>query len=435
MSEYQENEKYSYNVEPPTQPYHAYSPYNGYYAQQNAAQAMEKEHKKFKKTMYRLMAGMCVLALIVGVAGGGVAGYLLADRGGQTLATTGAAMENPTETPSATTTVPPKFLASVSDGDARPVQEIYANNVDAVVSIYVETTVNSGYYYYGQAQSYTQEGAGSGVIISPDGYIATNNHVIAGADKIRVCLQDGTEYEAVLVGTDDDTDVALIKIDAQNLTAATVGDSDTLYVGDQAIVIGNPLGRLSGTLTVGYVSALNRPLEMDSTTGQTMNVIQIDAAVNPGNSGGALFNAKGELVGIIFAKTADTDVEGLGYAIPINHALDVINDLVEFGYVKGRPALGISVVAISTPMEAMMYRVNYLGVYIANSTNADADFRSGDLIVSVDDTEIGDYASLASAISSLKIGDTATVVVMRGGEKITLSVPVVENVPTDAAAE
>jgi len=432
--------RYEQTYEPPRYQYQSYNPYA-------AQRDTEKEMRSFKKKMYGLLAGFCALALVVGVVGGGLGGYFMANRGNTVQTTVAAPSDNQSmfENPPATTQAPqtsaiqapqrgeydaPSYLTVPADTEAKPVQQIYAENVDSVVSIYVETTVtNNGYYYYGQEQSYTQKGAGSGVIITNDGFIATNNHVIEGADKIRVALQDGREFEAVLVGTDSETDVALIKIEADDLKAAAVGDSDTLAVGDQAIVIGNPLGRLSGTLTVGYVSALNRELLMDSRTGQTMNVIQTDAAVNPGNSGGALFNAKGELVGIIFAKTSDTDVEGLGYAIPINKAVKIIDDLVEHGYVTGRPALGIQVITISDQMTAMMYRVNYLGVYVSTSTNPENGLQSGDLIVSVNGAEIGDYASLATAIKAMSVGDTATVEVMRNGEKITLNVPVIENVP------
>jgi len=432
-----------------------YASYNTYKQPGSSTETSDTgtEMKKFKKTMYRLLAGICVLALVIGIVGGGVAGYTIAGGfspknevstsagtttggpnmqaplPGTTAATSDAAAAKPS--------IPdekPNFVMTPVDNDALPVQEIYASSVDSVVSIFVETTVNSGYYYYGQEQSFTRESSGSGVIISEDGYIATNNHVIENASKIRVCLQDGREFEAVLVGTDSDTDVALIKIEADNLSAAPIGDSDSVVVGDQAFVIGNPLGKLSGSLAVGYVSALNRPLTIDSVSGKTLNVIQTDAAVNPGNSGGALFNAKGELVGIVFAKTSDTDVEGLGYAIPINKAIAVINDLVDYGYVKGRPAFGISVVTVTSAYEAMMYRVNYLGVYIA-SANPQSGFQSGDLIVSVNGTEIGDYLSLATAISQMQVGDTATVEIMRNNEKMTLEVPVIESVPTAVSSE
>ncbi len=425
--------------------YHdSYAYNNGHYGAMRDT-ISRRELKKFKRSMYSLMAVLCVFVLVLGVAGGGIAGYALGG-GFKDSATQQQSPSkplfpqlggdqdsndkfndnsdnNPNSNPSLNK---PNLVTSTTDAGAMSVQDIYATYSNAVVSIYVETTVNSGYYYYGQQQTYTQESAGSGVIISADGYIATNNHVIEGATKIRVCLQNGEEYVATVIGADEETDVALIKIDAKNLVSTPIGDSDDLRVGDRVCVIGNPLGKLSGTLTVGYVSALRRELTIDESTGVTMSVIQTDAAVNPGNSGGALLNESGELVGIIFAKTANTNVEGLGYAIPINETMKVINDLIDFGYVRGRPAFGIEVISITSPTYAMMYRVNYLGVYVSKSTNPDNGFESGDLIVTIDGEEIGDYGSLVSAIKKLSVGDTAEVEVMRNGEKKTLKVPVIE---------
>ncbi len=412
----------------------------------------QREMRNFKKSIYRLVAGVCVLALVLGIAGGGLLGYamgggfqsavkdtsgttkpLFPQFGGNSGANGDANIgQNSTNNGSSNANLnsssssKPIFVTSTANGQAMSVSDIYETYSDAVVSIYVETTVNSGYSYYGQQQTFTQQSAGSGVIISSDGYIATNHHVVDEATKIRVCLQNGTEYEATAIGSDEESDVALIKVDATNLVSIPIGNSDSLRVGDRACVIGNPLGKLSGTLTVGYISALNRKLTVDSSTGVTMNVIQTDAAVNPGNSGGALINEYGELVGIIFAKTSNTYVEGLGYAIPINEAISVINDLVEVGYVRGRPALGIDIVVISSPTYAMMYRVNYLGVYVSASKNPENGLVAGDLIVSIGGEEVGDYSTFVSAIKKLTVGDTVDVEVMRGSEMLKLKVPVIE---------
>ena len=297
--------------------------------------------------------------------------------------------------------------------------DVYELVSPSVVSILTEYQTSTGYYQ----QSSTSSGAGSGVIISADGYIVTNNHVIEKATKITVALADNTEYEAVLVGTDDVTDVALLKIDAQNLSYAVIGDSSELRIGDTANVIGNPLGRLSGTLTVGVVSGLDRAITMSD--GTTMNLIQMDAAVNPGNSGGGVFNSQGDLIGITVAKTSATEVEGIGFAIPINDVLPILDELMEHGYVTGRPALGITVLEISDQFTAMMYRVNYLGVYVTGVI-ADNGLEVGDYIVSVDGAKISSTADINAVLQKHVAGDQIDVVVYRNNGETTVSVTLVE---------
>jgi serine protease Do len=225
-------------------------------------------------------------------------------------------------------------LNNTSNGTSLSVSEIAAKAQNSVVEIKTEA-IQTGNFM----RQYVSEGAGSGVIISSDGYIVTNNHAIENAQNITVTLRDGTSYSGKLVGTDSKNDVAIIKIEATGLSAAEIGDSSSLQVGDLAVAIGNPLGELGGTVTDGIISALDREITLGN---ETMTLLQTNAAINPGNSGGGLFNEQGQLVGIVVAKSSGSDVEeGLGFAIPINNVKDVISDLQNYGYVKGRPVLGI----------------------------------------------------------------------------------------------
>ena len=240
------------------------------------------------------------------------------------------------------------------------------------------------------AQQYVQQGAGSGVIISSDGYIITNYHVIEGANTITVTLRDGkTSYTAAIIGSDSDNDIALLKIDAKDLTPATFGDSSKLAVGDYVVAIGNPLGELGGTVTDGIISALAREVTIDN---KNMTLLQTNAQISPGNSGGGLFNANGELVGIVNAKDSATEVEGIGFAIPINNVLDIINDLKSYGYVTGKVDLGMQFTDITSNESAFYYGVNETGCYVISVTkgsNAEkAGFRTGDLVTKVGDTKI-----------------------------------------------
>lgn len=301
---------------------------------------------------------------------------------------------------------------SGSTGDALSVTEIAARVADSVVEITTESTQYDT--FMGQ---YVSEGAGSGVILSSDGYIVTNNHVIEGASTINVTLRDGTSYPATLVGTDSQGDIAVIKIDATGLQAATVGNSDSLQVGDTAVAVGNPLGQLGGTVTDGIISALDREIDLD---GQTMTLLQTNAAINPGNSGGGLFNDRGELIGIVVAKSSGSGIEGLGFAVPINTAMDLVDDIMQYGYVKGRIDLGMTTTEVSSSTMAMMYGYS-AGVYIDEVTpgsNAEeVGFRSGDRIVSFNGTEISSAADLTKALSSCSVGDTVEIVIARNGQR------------------
>ena len=294
----------------------------------------------------------------------------------------------------------------------------------SVVVITTEQVVYSQWSWYGQNQ--VESGAGSGVIISSDGYILTCAHVVSGASQITVTIGD-TDYTATVVGEDDTSDVAVLKIDATGLTPATVGDSDSLSVGDSVLAVGNPLGELGGTVTSGIVSALNRSVTIQGTSStNTMSLIQMDASVSPGNSGGGLFNMNGELVGIVNAKSSDSDAEGLGFAIPVNDAVKVAQELLENGYVTGRPYLGISYYAVTDAQTAAQLGVNAYGVYIVEVVKggpADkAGLQAGDRIVSMDGSEVATQSDLGTLMQDHKAGDTIEITVARGGQMQTVTV-------------
>lgn len=304
------------------------------------------------------------------------------------------------------------------------ISEIAAINANAVVEIVTQVTSN---YFY---QQYTQEGAGSGVIVTANGYIVTNNHVIEDADNISVRLKNSEIYEATLIGTDPENDIAVIKIEAEDLTVATLGDSDTLQVGELAVAIGNPLGTLGGSVTDGIISALDREITID---GETMRLLQTNAAVNPGNSGGGLFNAKGELIGIVNAKSSGTNVEGLGFAIPINSVKQIIEDLVNDGYVHGKFTLGITSVTVSDQWTANKLGVSKFGVYIyevlENSNAEKAGLQAGDRVISVDGTEIDSHDNLKSILDEHAVNDVLKFVVERSGKEVSIDVTLNEDIP------
>ena len=262
-----------------------------------------------------------------------------------------------------------------------------------------------------------ERGTGSGVIYDKDGYIATNNHVVEGASEIIVSLPDGRTVKGKVLGADAVTDLAVVKIDADNLTVATFGDSDTLQVGEPAIAIGNPLGlEFRGSVTAGVISALNRSIEVGE---RKFNLIQTDAAINPGNSGGALVNADGEVVGINSAKVAVSGVEGIGFAIPINTAKPILQELAE----RGR-------VARPYGFEINLHGGIFLVKVVPGSPAAKADIRPGDILLSFNGNKVKTALDLRTALSKCKVGDRAEVTIMRNGQRESRTV-VLEEVPKD----
>ena len=274
-------------------------------------------------------------------------------------------------------------------------------------------------------------GEGSGVIFSEDGYIVTNQHVVDGATSLKVVTSDGTSYEAQLVGEDTQTDLAVLKIEAHGLTPAEFGSSEDLQVADEVMAIGNPGGlQLSSSVTMGYVSALNRAVT-NSETGYTLNCIQTDAAINPGNSGGALVDMNGHVVGINSSKIAAVDYEGLGFAIPSDTVQPVVSDLIEYGYVKDRPMLGITGSYIDR-LSAGFYGLSQ-GYYVAEvvTDNAKASgLQQYDVITAIDDTQVTSASTISNYIANKKPGDTVTLTVDRalaGEEGLKIDLVLSEN--------
>ena len=291
----------------------------------------------------------------------------------------------------------------------------------SVVEVFTETKQVSSWF-----QEYVTEGAGSGVILSEDGYIVTNHHVIDGANTIKVRLSNGQAYTAVLTGTDEKTDLAVLKINVSGLPAAKLADSSTVRVGDFVIAIGNPLGELGGTVTEGIISAKDREVTID---GETMTLLQTSAAVNPGNSGGGLFNLDGELVGVVNAKSSGDDIEGLAFAIPANTVKEITQELIQHGYVTGRPQLGISVAQITKPGMGRQTYYSTPGLYITQSS-VDNGLKAGDRIIKIDGTTINNAADVSTVLDRHSVGDVVEVIVSRSGKEITVNVKLTEQKPS-----
>lgn len=378
-----------------------------------------KKHKSSHGTAARVLT--LVLALGVGFGGGLAGGYFAGSGEGTRVVM--QTVERDTSAAKATTTS--------TDGDDLSVSEVSALVTPSVVVITTEEMVTTNGWY---GQSQVVSGAGSGVIMSADGYIMTCAHVVSGASHITVTI-DGTDYTATVVGSDSESDIAVLKIDATGLTPAVMGDSDGLAVGEQVVAVGNPLGELGGTVTEGIVSALNRDVVVED---QEMNLIQTSASVSPGNSGGGLFNMAGELIGIVNAKSNDSSAEGLGFAIPINTAYAVAKQLVENGYVSGRPALGVTILEVSDESTAAYYGLTTYGVYIYSvedgSPAAAAGLQAGDRIISIDDTAVSTKTDLTSYIAGKAVGDTVNLTVARDGKTLTVSVTLAEKTSTSTAA-
>ena len=344
-------------------------------------------------------------------------------------------------------TVDVDTVANSNGGQPMTPEQLYAANLASCVGITVSTTsVN----IFGQTT--TSAASGSGFVLTQDGYIVTNYHVIEDAVddssvSIEVSFADGTQYTATLVGGEQDNDVAVLKIDATGLQPVTLGDSDQLVVGETVYTIGNPLGELTYSLSNGLVSALDRLITTSSTnqtTGQTetttLNVLQTNCDINPGNSGGPLFDSYGNVVGIVTAKYTQTSsgvsAEGLGFALPINDVKEIINDLIEHGYVTGKPYLGIQVQDVSSEAQRYGISAGAAVLYVADGSCAqEAGLQVNDIIVAIDDTAIDSSSALTAALSSnYKAGDTVTLTVIRNQQQVQLSVTLDEqNEQTEAA--
>lgn len=296
--------------------------------------------------------------------------------------------------------------AVVISGSGKTPSQVYAENVSRVVAI--RATVES----YGQVGT----SSGSGFILTEDGYVVTNAHVVEDATSASVVMNDGTEYQAVIVGSDTSNDVAVLKVNAQGLPTVTLGSSSALAVGDMVVAIGNPLGTLNSTQTVGYVCGKDREV----TTGNTIvNMIQTDAAINSGNSGGPLFNMNGEVIGITSAKysgysSSGATIEGIGFAIPINDVMNMLEDLKEYGYLRGQASLGVIVQNANSGV-----RVSSV---VEGSCAETAGIEAGDIITKLGEDFVGNYTQLAQVLRKYEAGDSTTVTVLRNGHTVELTI-------------
>jgi len=354
------------------------------------------------------LSGALKLALVFGVATGG--GYLGATLANKNNPAASVIHEVEYVQPSA------QNVSYTTEGNS--IESVVENYSDTVVEITTEKTVNNWFM-----QQYVVSGAGSGVIVTEDGYIVTCNHVIRDARNITVRTTDGTEYPARVIGTYPESDLAIIKVDAKNLHAVTLGSSDDLKVGQSIIAIGNPLGSLGGSVTTGIVSAKERTITVDE---QSMTLLQISAPISPGNSGGALLNLNGELVGIVNAKTIDEDVEGIGFAIPMSDVKTAINELVSQGYVTGKRMMGIRYANVTDSRAAEYYGLpsdTKQGIYIvevtADSLAEELGIQKGDRLVSINGNTIDSMEVVSQNYTDLKAGTPVTLVVERDGQMIT----------------
>lgn len=371
-----------------------------------------QELKSVKKNKMGLkITALALSCALVGGAVGGGAAWAVMNRGSATSVN----VSGRPATEVAVKTVDGKTLMS----DA----EVYAANVNSAVSINVTGT--SGTNFFGQPVQTAS--AGSGFVLTTDGFIVTNYHVVENADTVKVTMYNGDEYDAKYIGGDEDYDIAVIKVDAQNLHAVTLGDSDNLNVGDRVLAIGNPLGELTFSQSGGMVSSVNRAINV---SGTPFNMIQTDASINPGNSGGPLFNQYGEVVGIVSAKYSSTSnsesVEGLGFAIPINDVAAMVQDIMTNGYVSNKPYLGINPGSMTEEMAAQ-YRYDVTeGVFVYSveegSAAEKAGLKMGDVITKVDDKDIKTVDDLNMAKKKYSAGDTAKLTVYRQGETITVDI-------------
>ncbi len=319
--------------------------------------------------------------------------------------------------------------ASVDTSKELTTAEIYAKYVNSCVGITVDIVSTNIF-----GQTVTGAAAGSGFVITEDGYILTNYHVIDGANSIKVTFEDGKEYTATYVGGEEKNDIAVIKVDATGLTPVVIGKSSDMLVGEQVTTIGNPLGELTFSESTGIISALDRSITMSD--GRQMNMIQTDCAINSGNSGGPLFNSHGEVIGIVSAKyssgssSSSASVEGLGFAIPMDDVASMVSDLVKNGYVTGKPILGISVADVDESVTSYgVPQGAIIRVVTPDLCGAKAGLQAGDIVTKIGDTDVTSASDLTSAISNYKPGDKVTLTIFRSGETKTVEVTLEESTP------
>ncbi len=440
----QQPQQPAYAQRPPVQPPYA--------SAQNAQSAppVNKKNKKEKKQRNRMSFGQVFLCVVLCLIVGSVSGYVSSKTTVRNMleefsqqqadsSTTGSyninIFEQPTQAPTqAPETTQPAEQATVPVvSDQTSASEIYKSNVNAVVNITAEgtRTVNYGFFFGSQSKEFTS--SGSGFFLTTDGYILTNYHVVENTHTIVVTDYEGDEHPAELIGYEESNDIAVLKVNG-TFQAVELGDSTKLEVGDTLLIIGNALGELQYTLTQGVVSYLERAVTTD--TGAVINMFQTDAAINSGNSGGPVFNAKGEVVGIASAKYASSSIEGLGFCIPIDDVKLMISDIVNVGYVTGKPSLGASLYTNTSRANGLPYGC-YVVAVGAGSAAALAGLAEGDVITAINGTSVRDVDDFGSVLSKSKAGDTVTLTVYHASTSMTSDVTVVldEYKPADPRTE
>lgn len=403
-----------------------------YYTPPEKAPREPKEPKTPRKSpgkagsFARTVCLCLVCALLGGLGGGAYVASRLTER-------VDALQQSMTELKEQTLAEDGSTLASATaagEAGTLPASTIYDRACRQVVGITTEVAYTN---LFGLTSSSAV--TGTGFIVSENGYIVTNYHVIeyayTGGQDLTVMLHDGTRYSASIVGVEESNDIAVLKIDAANLSPADLGDSDSLTVGDTVYAVGNPLGDLDFSMSTGHVSALDRVIKTDENV-DSINMFQIDAAVNSGNSGGPVYNTRGEVIGVVTAKYSDTGVEGIGFAIPINDAASIAQDLITNGYVTGKAYMGVKLDERYTSMYSQYYGMP-LGAYVYSvdpgSSAEKAGLRPGDIITGLGDADVSCYDDLSSAVKSFSAGDTTEVRIYRAGENLTVSITFDELLP------
>ena len=393
----------------------------------------EPRPKKSGSGFMKLVAVALVCALLGGMGGAALMGVRVSDR----LEALEAALAEHEEKALLTTSngITAAYEQPAPEGGISPAA-IYEMACKQVVGISSEITYTN---FFGMSSSSAV--TGSGFILTDDGYILTNYHVIENAyasnSTVTVITHEGERYDASIVGFEPDNDVAVLKIEAEGLTPAVLGDSDEMRVGDMLYAVGNPLGELEFTMTIGYVSALDRLINTEANT-DAINMFQLDAAINSGNSGGPVYNSMGEVIGVATAKYSSSGVEGLGFAIPINDAASIAVDLITKGYVTGKAYMGISLDNRYNSMYSQYYGMP-IGAYVASvdegSCAEKAGIQTGDIITQLGDSVVESYNDLKSAIKQFSAGDTTELVLYRAGESMTLTITFDEAQPEPAQRE
>lgn len=384
---------------------------------QSQPQGGQTPHKNGKNRLGLKIASLAlVCALLGGLVGGGTA-YLVSNSSSSNTTEVNVSNRKPTEIQ----------LKTVDGKNPMTDAELYAANVNSVVSINITATSDPNFF----GQTTQTAGAGSGFILTPDGYIVTNYHVVGDADTVKVTLYNGDSYDAQYIGGDEDYDIAVIKIEATDLPNVTLGNSDSLNVGDHVLAIGNPLGELTFSMSEGIASSVNRAIDVDGTP---FNMIQVTAAINPGNSGGPLFDLRGNVVGVTTAKysgetVTGATIEGIGFAIPINDVREILSELREYGRVPNRAQLGVMVGTVYSTNTARSGRVQVRDV-TKDSAGAHAGLRDGDFILALDDYTVRTLSDLSAALRHYRGGQHATLTIERYGK--TFRLPIVFDSKDDA---